>query len=329
MKKRMTIFMALLAGVSMVAGATAVYAQQEVRVGSMKGPTSMGLVNFMNEEEMETDEDDETYTFEMVTAADELLAKFTADEVDFALVPANMASVLYNKTNGNVQVVDINTLGVLYLVAADDSISSVADLKGKTVYSTGKGQTPEFALNYLLAANGLTEEDVKVEYKSEATEVVATLVKDETAIGVLPQPFATVACKQNENLKEVCDLTAEWNKTGKGTMVTGVTIAKKDFIEANPEIIEDFLDEHEDSVEEAAENPSATAERVVSYGIVEKAPIAEAALPKCNITCMEGKAMKDALSGYLDVLFEQNPESVGGNVPADDFYYIDVEEDDD
>lgn len=326
MKRKMIQMLSMIAGTMMLFGATTVFAQQEVRVGSMKGPTSMGLVNFMEDEKNETD-DDEKYTFEMVTAADELLAKFTSDEVDFALVPANMASVLYNKTKGNVQVVNINTLGVLYLVTADESITSVADLKGKTVYSTGKGQTPEYALNYLLAANGLTEEDVTVEFKSEPTEVVATLVKDESAIGVLPQPFATVACKQNENLKEVCDLTAEWDKTENGTMVTGVTIAKKAYIEANPEIVEEFLDEHEDSVEEAKENPAKTAELIVSAGIIEKAPIAEAALPKCNIACVEGEAMKTALSGYLEALFEQNPDSVGGSVPADDFYYIDLDED--
>lgn len=327
MKRKTIQMLTMMVGTMMLLGTANVYAQQEVHVGSMKGPTSMGLVNFMEDEKNDTDSDDEKYTFEMVTAADELLAKFTSDEVNFALVPANMASVLYNKTKGNVQVVNINTLGVLYLVTADDSITSIADLKGKTVYSTGKGQTPEYALNYLLAANGLTEDDVTVEFKSEATEVVATLVKDESAIGVLPQPFATVACKQNENLKEVCDLTAEWDKTEKGTMVTGVTIAKKDFIEANPEIVEEFLDEHEESVEKALENPTATAELIAAAGIVEKAPIAEAALPKCNITCMEGEQMKAALSGYLEVLFEQNPDSVGGNVPAEDFYYIDLDED--
>lgn len=323
-------FVTLLAGtlsVSMLAGSVvSVFAQDPVRVGGMKGPTTMGLVNFMNEEETEGDGE---YTFQMVTAADELTAAFTSGDVDIALVPANMASVLYNKTEGKIQVIDINTLGVLYIVTADDSISGVADLVGKTVYSTGKGQTPEYVLNYLLEANGISRDDVTVEFKSEAAEVVSALAQDETAIGILPQPFATVACKQNENLKEVCNLTKEWDAVGKGTLVTGVTIAKKDYIESNPEIIEDFLDEHEDSIEEAVENTSETAELVASAGIVEKAPIAEAALPKCNLKYMDGEEMKTALSGYLEVLLEQNPDSVGGSLPGDDFYYMPTEETDD
>ncbi|MGN0356115.1 MAG: ABC transporter substrate-binding protein [Muricoprocola sp.] len=324
MKKGLRILTACAISVSMLAGGSiSAFAEDAVHVGGMKGPTTMGLVQFMNEEETEGDGE---YTFQMVTAADELTGAFVAGDVDIALVPANMASILYHKTEGNVQVIDINTLGVLYLVTADDSISSVADLKGKTVYSTGKGQTPEYVLNYLIGANGLSQDDVTVEFKSEATEVVSALVQDETAIGILPQPFATVACKQNENLKEVCDLTKEWDNTGNGTLVTGVTIAKKDYIEANPEIIDDFLDEHEDSIEEANEDPEKTAELIAAAGIVEKAPVAQAALPKCNLKYMDGEEMKAALSGYLEVLMEQAPESIGGSLPEDDFYFIPTED---
>lgn len=324
MKKGLNTLITCAISVSMLAGGSiSAFAEDAVRVGGMKGPTTMGLVQFMNEEETEGDGE---YTFQMVTAADELTGAFVAGNVDIALVPANMASILYHKTEGNVQVIDINTLGVLYLVTADESISTVADLKGKTVYSTGKGQTPEYVLNYLIGANGLSQDDVTVEFKSEATEVVSALMQDETAIGVLPQPFATAACKQNENLKEVCDLTKEWENTGNGTLVTGVTIAKKDYIEANPEIIDDFLDEHEDSIEEANEDPEKTAELIAAAGIVEKAPVAQAALPKCNLKYMDGEEMKAALSGYLEVLMEQAPESIGGSLPEDDFYFIPIED---
>ena len=315
-------YITLALGASMLLGTT-VSAHDMCRVGSLKGPTSMGLVNFMHDEETD---DDPQYSFSMVTAADELVAQFTGDQIDIALLPANVASVLYNKTKGGIQVIDINTLGVLYLVTADTSISSVADLKGKTVYTTGKGQTPEYALNYLLAANDLTTDDVTVEFKSEATEVVSVLTQDSSAIGVLPQPFATVACQQNESLQMVSDLTAEWDSTGNGTMVTGVTVAKKSFIEANPECIEEFLDEHEDSAEDAREDVEETAELVAAYGIIEKAPVAAKALPKCNITYLDNDAMKTALSGSLQVLYDQNPESVGGELPGDDFYYYNQED---
>lgn len=322
MYKTFLKYISLTLGTSLLFGSVAL-ADGQCRVGSLKGPTSMGLVNFMHDEE--TDDDPE-YTFSMITAADELVAQFSSDQVDIALLPANVASVLYNKTNGNVQVIDINTLGVLYLVTADDSISSVADLKGKTIYTTGKGQTPEYTLNYLLAANDLTADDVTIEFKSEATEVVSVLSQDPTAIGLLPQPFATVACQQKENLQMVCDLTSEWDAVGNGTLVTGVTVAKKSFIEANPECIDEFLDEHEDSAEEAREDVEGTAELVASYGIIEKAPVAAKALPKCNITYLDNEEMKTALSGYLQALYDQNPESVGGELPGDDFYYFNQED---
>lgn len=321
MKKSTMQFVTALASFSLVLGSGfGVFANDTAAVGSLKGPTSMGLVHFMQEEEAD---DDPEFTFSMVTAADELTASFTSGDIDFALIPANMASVLYNKTNGNVQVIDINTLGVLYLVTADTAITSVADLKGKTVYSTGKGQTPEYVLNYLLETNGITADDVTVEYKSEATEVVSVLAQDETAIGVLPQPFATVACQQNESLQMVSDLTEEWDKTENGALVTGVTVVKKDFAEANPQLVEDFLSEHENSAEFANEHVEETAELVASYGIIEKAPVAAKALPKCNITYLDEEEMKIALSGYLQVLYDQNPESVGGALPGDDFYYMD------
>ena len=326
MKKKMMLFAAVAMSVSMLAGTSVTaLAQDTARVGSLKGPTSMGLVSFMNEAETEDDEDVQ-FTFEMMAAADEVSAGFTSGDLDIALVPANIASILYNKTEGKVQVIDVNTLGVLYIVTADESIAGVADLKGKTIYSTGKGQTPEYVLNYLLEANGISQDDVTVDFKSEATEVVSVLAQDESAIGILPQPFATAACKQNENLKEVCDLTREWDKTGKGTLVTGVTIAKKDYIDANPEVIEEFLDEHEDSIEFAEEDTAKTAELVAAAGIVEKAPIAEAAIPKCNLKYLDGEEMKTALGGYLEVLMEQNPESIGGSLPGDDFYYTETED---
>lgn len=324
MKKNIFKYLSAMLSASMILSSSLfVHAADLTPVGSLKGPTSMGLVHFMQEEETD---DDPQFSFSMMTAADELVAKFTGDEVNIALLPANVASVLYNKTKGNVQVIDINTLGMLYLVTADTSVTGTADLKGKTVYTTGKGQTPEYVLHYLLTSNGLTADDVTIEFKSEATEVVSVLAQDETAIGVLPQPFATVACQQNEKLQMVSDLNAEWDATGNGTMVTGVTVAKKDFIEANPELIDEFLDDHEDSAKDALEDIDATAELVAAYGIIEKAPIAAKALPKCNITYIDKEEMKADLSAYLQVLFDRNPDSVGGALPGEDFYYMNPED---
>ena len=297
----------------------------QIRIGSLKGLTSMGLVFLMEMSENGKTAND--YEFTMVTAADELLPKVISGELDMALLPANVASVLYNRMDGAISVIDINTLGVLYAVTADDSIQSIADLKGRTIYMTGKGTTPDYVFRYLLSENGLSDSDLTLEYKSEPTEVAALLQQEDGAVGVLPQPFVTAVCAQNKDLKTPLDLTAEWDKTQKSSsspsrMVTGVTVVRNDFLEKEPEAVKIFLSEHEKSAAYTKEQTQKAAELVVKTGIIEKAPIAELALPKCNITCITGTQMKDALSGYLQVLYDQDPKSVGGELPGDEFYYL-------
>ena len=297
--------------------------QAGVRVGSLKGPTSMGLVYLMDK--AQKGETENHYEFTMTGAADELVGKIASGDLDIALIPANVASVLYTKTQKNVTVLDINTLGVLYVVASDDSITSVADLKGKTVYMTGKGTTPEYVMNYLLKENGLAAGDVDLQFKSEATEVASLLKENPDAIGVLPQPFATAACIQNEALKPVVDLTEAWNALNQDSgsmLVTGVTIVRSDFLRENRAPIQMFLEDHKESAQYAVDHVDETAELVAAAGIVEKAPIAKKALTYCNIVCMTGQEMKDSLSGYLNVLYEQDAKSVGGQLPGDEFYYM-------
>ncbi len=294
-----------------------------VRVGSMKGPTTLGLLSLMDKQEQ--GETTGNYEFTMVTAADELLPMVIKGELDIALVPANVAAVLYQKTEGQVAVIDINTLGVLYMVSGDSSIANVTDLKGRTVYLTGKGTTPDFVLKYLLSENGIAEDEVTLEYKSEATEVAVLLAENPDAIGLLPQPFVTVACSQNEALSIVLDTTAEWKKIqGEegSSLVTGVTVVRKAFLEEHEAAVENFMAEHKDSAAFAKENVEQVAALAVEAGIIAKEPIAVKAIPHCNIVYLDGAEMKQALSGYLEVLYGQSPESVGGKLPGDDFYYV-------
>ena len=329
MKKRWISF-AAAAGL-LISSMTAFAAENPedtvVRVGALKGPTSMGLVSMMDQSEK--GETDNQYEFTMVTAADELLPQVISGQLDIALIPANMASILYQRTEGEIRVIDINTLGVLYAVSGDDSIASTADLKGKTIYLTGKGTTPDYVLQYLLEENGISLEEVTLEYKSEATEVAAILAETPQAVGILPQPFATVALSNNEALKNVLDLTKEWdhlNEESKSRLVTGVTIVRSGFLEENPEEVAACLEDHESSANFINENPKEGAELVEQAGIVEKAVIAEKAIPYCNITCITGEEMKDALLGYLQVLYDLNPDSVGGTLPEEDFYQIRLSE---
>ncbi len=295
-----------------------------VRIGGLKGPTTMGLVKLIDE--ASKGEAENNYEFTMVTAADELTALVAGGKVDIALLPANVASVLYNKTEGKVAVIDINTLGVLYLVSGDTSITSIEQLKGKTVYLPGKGTTPDYSLRYVLSQAGLSEDDVTLEFKSEATEVASVLAQDPNAIGLLPQPFVTAAMAQNEKLAMIMDLAEVWDsyqpEEGGSRLVTGVTIANKSFLNEHADLAKTFLAEHEASIEFTKTNVDEAAELIAAQGIVAKAPIAKKALPFCNVEFVAGTEMKEALSGYLNVLFEQNPASVGGALPNDSFYFM-------
>ena len=293
-----------------------------VRVASLKGPTSLGLLFLMDK--ADKGETSNTYEFQMATGADEILPLMVKGDLDIALVPANVASVLYHKTQGGVEVIDINTLGVLYMVSGEDSLTNFADLKGRTIYLTGKGTTPDYVLQYLLAANGMSVDDVTLEYKSEATEVASVLAEDPTAIGLLPQPFVTAACMQNDALKVIFDLNEEWNKVqgeNGSSMVTGVTVVRKEFLEEKEAAVKSFLEDHKASAEAINADPTTGAALAVEAQIVAKEPVAQKAIPNCNITYIDKEEMKQALSGYLDVLFHQDSLSIGGGLPESDFYY--------
>lgn len=321
-KKLISMLLVMILGMAVIACGQEESAAS-VRVGSLKGPTSIGLVELM--ERAESGETDNAYSFTMETAADTLITMMVQDELDIALVPANVASVLYNKTEGKIAVIDINTLGVLYILSGDETISEIADLQGKTLYLTGKGTTPDYVLQYVLEENGLTKDDVTLEYKSEATEVAAVLSSDETAIGLLPQPFATATMVKNENLNVVFDMNKEWEKLqGENgcMMVTGVTVVRKAFLEENEEAVNLFLKDHKKSAEYVNSNVDAAASIVVKTGIIEKELIAKKAIPSCNITYIDKNEMKDALAGYLNVLYQKDAKAVGGALPGEDFYYL-------
>ena len=290
-----------------------------LRIYSLKGPTSMGLVKLLDDNTNNLTQN--AYQSEMVTAADEVTAAFVSGKADIAMLPANAAATLYQKAGG-FSVVAVNTLGVLYIVENGGSVQSVADLAGKTVYLTGKGTTPEYALRDLLAAYGI-EDTVMLEFKSEAAEVVNAMTADVAAIGLLPQPFVTSALMQNEKLRIALDLTSEWAEAFPASkMVTGVTVIRNEILEAYPEQVEKFLQEYAASIDYVNQNPAEAAQWIEQLGIVGKAAIAEKAIPNCNLVCLTGNEMKTALSSYLQSLFERNPDVIGGALPDDAFYFV-------
>lgn len=298
----------------------------DIEIMALNGPTAMGLSRFMDQAD-NLQLTDHRYHFSIAASPDEAIPKIVKGEVDIAAVPANLASVAYNRSQGAVQVLAINTLGVLYIVESGDTVHSVEDLRGKTIVATGKNHTPEQVITYLLTKNGLIiGDDVNIEWKSEAAECLSALMSRQNTIAMLPQPFVSAAQLKSENIRVALDLTKEWDslqarEEHPSALITGVVIAQKEFVQQHPDAVAAFMEHYQQSVDYVNQNADEAAALVERYGIV-KAPVAKKAIPACNIVFIAGQEMKTKLGSYLQVLFGQNPKSVGGQLPGDDFYYV-------
>lgn len=306
-------------------GTAAAAADGPLRVAALKGPTAMGLVKLMDD--VDGGRAEHAYDVSILASPDEIVPLLVKGELDCACVPANLASVLYSKTEGGVCVLAVNTLGVLYIVETGDEIDGIDDLQGRTLYASGKGSTPEYALNYLLGAYGLEPgRDLEVEWKSEHTECLASLLAaGEGAVALLPQPFVTSAQAKNPQVRVAVDLTQAWDACQEGSenpsrLLTGVVVARAEAIRDRADDIDAFMADYADSVAFVNANLDQAAELVGAYDIVDE-EVARVALPACNIVFEAGAAMRTALEGYLGVLYDADPTSVGGALPDGDFYY--------
>ena len=292
-----------------------------VRVVALKGPTGMGMVQLMSKDADGTAAND--YEFTLASSPEEAQAAIA--NVDIAALPVNLAAALYNKGE-DISFAAINTLGVLSILENGNTIESIADLKGKTIYATGQGSTPEYILNYLLEKNGIDPEtDVTIEYLTEHTELATKLASGDAAIGLLPEPNVTVALTSaaangNTDLRIALDVTEEWSKLGEGELVQGCIVVSNKFKTEHPEQYEAILEEYKASVEYVNTDIEAAAADIAEFGIVPKAEVAKKAIPNCNICCYDGKEGTDYMKAMLTVLYEANPKSVGGKMPDDAFY---------
>ncbi len=292
----------------------------KANVYGISGPTGIGLANLMKDAKDGKGSLD--YNILLAKDNDEITAKISNKEADIAAVATNLASTLYNKTNGQVKVLAVNTLGVLNVIAKGVEVKTIADLKGKTIYSTGKGANPEYIINNILENNGLkVGEDVKVEFVSQPPELIAKVVGNKEAIVIAPQPVATNITIKDKNAKIVINLNDEWNKFNDKKLVMGCIIVRKEFADKNPEAVEAFLKDYEASIKAVSEDIDGTAALCAEYNIIAPAPAAKKAIPYCNIVFEKGDELKKDLSAYLNFLFKANPKSIGGKLPADDFYY--------
>lgn len=298
-----------------------------VNIAALKGPTGIGMVQVM--QQADAGETANDYTFTLAASPDEVAGALASGAVDIAAVPTNLAAVLYNKTGGKVQLAAINTLGVLYILENGDSIQSVADLKGKTIVASGKGATPEYALNYILAANGIDpEKDVTVDYKAEHAEALTLLASGNADIALLPEPNVTAALAKNDKLRVALDLTQLWDDAAalsgaeQSVMAMGALVVRAEFAKENPDVVASFMQEYQASVEFVNANVQDAAALVEKYEILPSAAVAAKAIPNCNIVFIDGAQMKQQSEGFYQVLFDANPSAVGGTLPDEAFYYL-------
>lgn len=309
------IALALLAALALPALAE----DAPINVLALKGPTGIGMVQMM-------DQNDGTYAFTLAGAPDEAVAAVASGSADIAAVPTNLAATLYNKTSGNVQLLALNTLGVLHILEAGESIQSVEDLAGRTLYATGQGSTPEYVLNYILSQYGLTDQ-VTVEYKAEHSELATLAAAGEVDLVMLPEPNVTSVLMNNADFREALDVTELFGqaaeKAGQGGTVLsmGCVIARKDFAEQNPEKVAAFMDAYAASVAFVNGDVEAASALVEEQGILPKAAVAARAIPNCHIVFVEGEEMKAQIEPFFQMLYDANPASVGGALPGEDFYY--------
>ena len=293
---------------------------ESVKVATLNGPTGMGMVKLMDMKDK--------YEITSFQSPTDINGKLISGEVDVAAVPSNLAAVLYNKTEGNIQAISPITLGVLYILGNDADVKQVSDLKGKTIVASGKGGTPEFVLQKILENSGLKiNEDVKIQWLANHTEVNGKLLSEEGTIAMIPEPFVSVAmAANNPKVSVIFDVNTLWKEATNEELPMGVLVARKEFAEERESDLKIFLKDYEKSVNFVNNNPEEAAPLIVEHGFIGKEEIAKAAIPNCKIV-LYGSSEENMEKGqkiletFYNTLFEMNPKSIGGKLPGNDLYY--------
>jgi len=298
-----------------LAGGTA----DKVRVGALRGPTAMGLAQLMA-----TGQD--AYDVILASTPDEMAAMIASGQVDIAAMPTNMAAALYNRTAGNVQILALNTLGVLYVLERGEEVGEVADLAGKTLWATGQGTAAEYTLNYILAQQGIAGQ-VQVEFAGEHTELATLAAAGRADLVMLPEPHVSTLLMRDTAFRVALDITQVFAETARHAgepdmaLAMGCWVVRKPFAQEHPQAVQAFLADYEASAAHVNANIEQSAQWIAEFGIIPQAEVAARALPNCHIVSISGMAMRDALEPLFCVWFAANPRALGGELPGDDFYY--------
>jgi len=320
MKKIIALLLAVALLLPVFAACSTVETPETVRVYALKGPTGIGMAKMIADAKAD---ESSLYDFTIAGGPDVIQAEIIKGEYEIAAVPTNLAAALYNKTEGALMVAAVNTLGVLYVLENGNSIQSINDLNGKTIYATGQGSTPEYILNYILETNGI---ECEVVYLTEHSELATQMTAGSVTLGMLPVPNSTTVLAKNSEVRVALNLTQEWEKAAAkngddGALYQGCLVIRRDFAEQYPETVKKFLKEYSESVAYANGDLDAAAETVAACEIIPSAAIAKKAIPDANIVCITGEEMAKGLSGFFKVLFDSNPKSVGGKLPDEKIFY--------
>lgn len=299
---------------STAASSSSVAAAATVRVMALNGPTGIGMAKLSQ---------DTAYNVRFVGATDEVVSAISSGSVDIAAVPTNLAATLYNKTEGGVKLLAVDTYGTLYLLQNGEGISSLSDLAAKHVYATGAGANPQYIFEYLLQQAGLEPgTSVNIEYLPEHSELAALAANGEAEFALLPEPFVSVAqAKGGDKLRVALNIGEEWKKATGTDLAMGCVIVRSDFAKEHPDAVKKFLNDLESSVAFANGDVDAAAQLCADLGILPNTAVAKSAIPKCSLVCVTGSDAQAAVDGYLSVLNKANPKSVGGALPDKSFYY--------
>lgn len=301
----------------------------DINIAALAGPTGMGMAYMLG-----SDDTINNYNYTIASSPDEVTSKLLTGTYDIAALPTNVAATLYNGSQGKVQLLALNTLGVLYVLEKGDTIKSVKDLEGKTIYISGQGSTPEYVVRYLLEENGIdSNKDVKLDFTYTAhADLVAYAASGKADVVVLPEPTVTALLAQNSEMRVALDLNDAWadvvadddddDDDDESIISMGCVAVRTEFAEKNPEAVENFLKDYEASVKKVNEDHAAASEKIAELGIVAKPAVALKALPRCNIVFVSGRKMKAQIEEFYELLFDANPKSIGGKLPDDKFYYI-------
>ena len=321
MKKLLTVLLTLLIVFS-VASCTQKAQADEFNVGTLKGPSGMGMIKVISDNAEDPMIGDATVNFTISGAPDEIIAKLLSGDLDAAAVPMNMGAILYNKTEGNFVIASANTLGVIYIVENGNTITDINDLMGKTIYMGGQGSTADIAFRYILTLYDMDPEtDVHIVYTTEHAEAAAKAISEEGSIVLLPEPFVTSVLLQNANARVALDLNALYEEGSDGTLMMTAFVVNKEFAEAYPGTVNAFLEEYEASVDYVNENIDEAAALIEEFGILPSAAVAAKAIPNCNIVYLDASDTKADITDILTVFYNFNPSTVGGSVPGEDIFY--------